>query len=259
MSGRWQEYILEDNGLDRLEIDWPEAGGASERLLPRMLLSLRRAGSLSREEHAPNTARRAWLARQGFDYRQTLSLPLIHSQLVHFARTPEDLTGLQGDAIVSDNPTAHIVLTVADCMPIYIYDPQSGAFALLHSGWQGTGILEAACHTFVQHFDSDPQNLMVVFGPHIGSCCYTVDQARARLFADRFGAAAVKKQDDGYSLDLLEANLVLADTLKIGRLAYTRTCTRCNGFLGSFRREGAEGFTRMAALIGFPADGAVNA
>jgi hypothetical protein len=44
---------------------------------------------------------------------------------------------------------------VADCLPIFVYDRRGGAFALLHSGWKGTGI---------------------------GACCYAVDAARAEGF-----------------------------------------------------------------------------
>jgi len=268
MRSGWQTYQLLDNGQDYAVLDWPvsayhgvlgaavSAAPGNPSGLPRLLLSLRRAGSLTREESGPNPARRDWLAKLGFDYRSSLSLPLVHSRKVVYARSSNDLTGCQGDGVVSDNPASHIVLTVADCMPIFMYDPLSTAFALLHSGWQGTGILEDACAFFADRFNAKLESLLVVFGPHIGSCCYTVDAGRADLFAGRFGSSAVEQRDDTSRLHLLNANLAMAEHLGIRHLAYTGTCTSCSDFLGSYRREGAAAFTRMAALIGYPCSGA---
>jgi hypothetical protein len=44
-------------------------------------------------------------------------------------------------------PTAGVLLTVsvADCVPVWLVEPESRAVALLHAGWRGVaaGILEA--------------------------------------------------------------------------------------------------------------------
>jgi YfiH family protein len=201
-----------------------------------------------------NATRVNWLRSTGFDPDSVLALPLVHSRRVYRARTPADLAGLEGDGIVTDNPGACAVLTVADCMPIFLFDPDSGAFGILHSGWKGTGILAEACRLMATGFGTRSSRLSVGFGPRVGVCCYPVDKARAEVFADEFGSSAVVRRDGQPRLDLLAANLALADRLGISSITVSDACTSCDTELGSYRREGPAAFTRMAAVIGYPRD-----
>jgi copper oxidase (laccase) domain-containing protein len=137
-------------------------------------------------------------------------------------------------------------------MPIFVYDPDSGAYGLLHSGWKGTGILAEAIGLMGRLYGSRPGNLSVTFGPCIGSCCYVVDEERARAFESEFGSAAVDRPDGRPRLNLVEANRALADALGVVDPAIAGSCTCCDGRFGSFRRQGPSSFTRMAVAIGYP-------
>lgn len=219
---------------------------------PAAILSTRSAGSMRYEPGIPNAIREAWLRSMGFLPESVLSLPLVHSRRVYKARVPADLTGLEGDGIITDNPEACVVLTVADCMPIFLFDPDSNAFGVLHSGWKGTGILAEACRILASDFGSRASRLSVAFGPRVGVCCYPVDEERAAVFADEFGTAAVVWLEGKPRLDLVAANLALAESLGIGSVSVAAACTSCDLNLGSYRREGPLEFTRMAAAIGYP-------
>ena len=85
-----------------------------------------------------------------------------------------------------------LMVTAADCVPILVAAP-GGAYALLHSGWRGTGIVAAAVDGLRRRFAVAPSSLSVVLGPAIGACCYQVDAARYRCFRDRYGSAAVRR------------------------------------------------------------------
>mgnify|MGYP000873592037 CR=1 FL=1 len=145
-----------------------------------------------------------------------------------------------------------IAVTVADCMPIWFFDRRLGAFGLLHSGWKGTGILAQAAASMEGEFGSSMEDLLAILGPAIGSCCYRVDETRAGIFSREFGSSAVTIRESGdgklFSLNLREANLRLAEGLGIGAVLNWELCTACSSNLGSFRRQGGEGFTRMLAL-----------
>ena len=141
-------------------------------------------------------------------------------------------------------------------MPIWLFDAKRRAFGLLHSGWKGTGILEAGVLRMGAEFGCPPADISVILGPSIGSCCYAVPEERASGFSAEFGAKATRRarSPDGkifHYLDLRAANLMLAEKLGIGRLMDVRLCTSCSPFLGSYRRQGAAGFTRMLALCGY--------
>ena len=56
------------------------------------------------------------------------------------AKPAEDSQGdaVYCDAIVSDAPGVMAGVKTADCVPMLIGDPQTGAFAAIHAGWRGT-------------------------------------------------------------------------------------------------------------------------
>jgi YfiH family protein len=139
---------------------------------------------------------------------------------------------------------------VADCLPILVYDRRGGAFALLHSGWRGTGIVTEGVRVLRERFGAEPDCLAAVIGPGIGACCYAVDAERAELFRRQFGEGTVREAPDGRTfLDLRAANAVLLEAAGVREVHAAAECTACTAGLSSFRREGP-GFARMVAFIG---------
>jgi len=224
---------------------------------PTAVISLAAAGDMGFGDDGNRSRRRAWLAARGFDPDAAASADLIHSRTVLEATEPSSRGGREGDGLVTGGagPVRSIVMTVADCMPIFVFDRGSGAFGLLHSGWKGTGILAEAVRLMRRLYGSRPESLSVTFGPCIGPCCYVVDEDRARAFEAEFGAAAVDRPDGRPRLNLVAANRALADSLGIVEPTVAGGCTCCDGRYGSFRRQGPAAFTRMAVAIGYPEAG----
>jgi len=82
------------------------------------------------------------------------------------------------DAMVTDVSGTLLMIQVADCVPLLLYDPKQKVIAAAHAGWRGT-VLEIARHTvssMVKRFKSDPAYIYVGIGPSIGPCCYEVGQ-----------------------------------------------------------------------------------
>ncbi len=219
---------------------------------PSIILSSLSAGSMNYRPAKGNPARDSWIRRQGFDSDRVLSVSLVHSRSVKVASSPGELEGLEADGILTENKKMCAVVTVADCMPIFLYERNSGVFGVLHSGWKGTGILAEAFALLEGGWGIEPSDISLTFGPCIGTCCYPVDEGRARAFSDEFGSKAVKVIDGRPRIDLLAANLALAESYGATMVNYADTCTSCDSRLGSFRRQGGDDFTRMAACIGFP-------
>lgn len=158
----------------------------------------------------------------------------------------------EGDGLVTDDPSVVLTCTVADCMPIYIHDREGPVMGLLHSGRKGTGILADAVRTIRDEFAVPPQRLSVLFGPCIGVCCYEVDPDCRRDFCRRWGQSAGQERDGRHYIDLVEANLALATSLGIQEVRLESVCTVCNDWLGSYRREGSDGYTLMLAVAANP-------
>lgn len=217
--------------------------------------------------------------------KEIVPLELIHSKTVYAVDSARDVTGLTGDGLVTRNPSLFPVVTVADCMPLFLYDQNTGAFGVVHSGWKGTGIVGNAVSLMKEKYNALPENISVAIGAHIRSCCYIIDSERAQYFNETFGKGTavpvtgeflnsvrdidVLTRNDFYSqnkrelfsLSLEKANLnVLASSgIREENIVVARECTCSNERFGSFRREAAfsdapdksKAFTVQAAFVRF--------
>lgn len=237
-------------------------GTDTDPSFPACGLSLAAAGKMKSGRDTDN--RRRFFSSIGVNPDLVVSGTQIHSHIVRPARSAAEFASFpEGDGIVTLNRDIVPCVTVADCMPVYLADPVSGCFGVLHSGWKGTGIVAEALSLAGCEWGARAQDFRVILGPHIRSCCYTIDSVRADYFRANFGPSCVtldperaaSGDDWPYRLSLAEANRNLCLSLGIlpENVADTGLCTACNAEFGSNRREGAEHFTHMAAFIRFPA------
>jgi YfiH family protein len=195
----------------------------------------------------------------GLESGQVRALTQVHDREVLAVDRGSPQNRPPGDGMVSRDRGLWLKVTVADCLPVYLYDTESGAFGLVHSGWRGTGIVLRALALMGERWNTRAEAVAAALGPCIGPCCYRVDGQRERAFALEFGGPGgpyplgpvSRAQGGEYFLDLKAANARLLAKAGVRHLAYSRDCTFTDERLGSFRREGP-GYTRMAAMIGFP-------
>jgi YfiH family protein len=210
-----------------------------------------------------NPARFGLFRALGLDPARVYGCVQIHSREV-LAVDKRHPPGESADGMVTDDRSITLAATVADCLPVYLFDTGSGAFGLLHSGWKGTGIVLRALELMAGNRHTRPEGVAAVLGPCIGSCCYQVDEDRAALFERGFGGAGrglagadrallepvSRREENGRRyLDLKAANIRLLAEAGVRNIAVCADCTFTDERLGSFRREGAA-YTRMAALCG---------
>jgi YfiH family protein len=211
-------------------------------------ISLRAAGDL----RLGSAARQAFFRALGLPPEAVFACRQVHSRRVLPLRgkTPGEAAQEEADGLATDAAEAILSVTVADCLPIFVYDRRGGAFALLHSGWQGTGIVTEGVRLLCREYGAEPGSLAAVLGPGIGPCCYAVDPGRAEHFERQFGGQAVRRPADGRAyLDLRAANAALLEAAGVREVHAVEECTACTGQLFSFRRDGP-GFGRLAAFIG---------
>jgi len=189
------------------------------------------------------------LQRLGVAGERVSRVRQIHSRRTRVVSVPGEV-GNPADGLLSNHPDAFLAVSVADCLPIFLRDSVTGSFGVVHSGWRGTGIVTEAVILMSERFGTDPADLHVCIGPGIGSCCYAVPEERARYFEETFGAESVRRDGGEWFLDLRSANLVLLRRAGVASVTVVDTCTRCTTFLCSYRRQGPDAFTCMAAFIG---------
>lgn len=228
---------------------------------PAAFLSFASEGDMGYGVPQSAANRERFLGGLGLEGSKVLGLALAHSRNVLFPERGDDLPAMAralggADGIVLRDRSLAASVTVADCMPIWILDRESGAFGVLHSGWKGTGILGRALRELAARYGSSPSSVAAILGPAIGSCCYAVPEERARDFAAEFGEPCVRLEEDAqgrpsWRLDLRAANVAVAEAAGLGYLLSVEACTSCDGRLGSYRRQGERSFTRMLAVCGF--------
>ena len=92
------------------------------------------------------------------------------------------------DALVSDRSNILLAVKTADCVPILIGDPRTGACAAVHAGWRGTlaAIVIHALQRLAREYDTRPADVRVAIGPAAGACCYEVGSEVIDAFKARF-------------------------------------------------------------------------
>lgn len=243
---------------------------------PRCGLTVQSCGSMRFRWNEENNLRQKKLSQisNKFDGKTFVPVEQNHTKIVYDVKNPDDTNGLVGDGIITDNKNIIPTVTVADCVPIYFFDPVTHVFGIVHSGWKGTGIIQKALQLAENNYKAHPQDFCVAIGPHIHNCCYIVDSNRAEYFTDNFGNECVKPLEKNvhvdwkfsetckdrtlYRLSLAQANLFLLQKIGVKKenIFVHEDCTCCskNGFYGSNRRETLESgkgdnFTVQAAFI----------
>ena len=226
------------------------------------VITLRAAGPMKGRVDDENRAR--VFSGLGIEPSRVASLVQVHSRMVHIAEEIVDSADWKGgDGVLTADTGVVPCVTVADCMPVWLCHERKPCFGVLHSGWKGTGIIREALETARRVWGADPDGFHVILGPHIRSCCYTVDDERARYFTDQFSPDFVTldegRRKEGsrwpWRLSLANANrqLCLDAGIPANHITDTGLCTACGDEFGSSRREGSGSFTHMAALIRYVA------
>lgn len=255
------DFILSQKDKTYITLPFYQNGIPLNTLNVKWGMSLRSASSMRFRWNECNPNREKFLKRLSGSNIKPVSLELIHSHIVFNLVTGNETQNEVGDGMITKNQNLLPVVTVADCMPIFFYDTVTGVFGVVHSGWKGTGIIEEAIMLSNKTYGSNTSDFSFAIGPHIGSCCYIVDEQRAAYFVKNFGSDCVTKVTDDenskeiidakkwnkdnassgnlYHLSLTKANLNVLKKIgaKDENIVIADDCTCCNEIFGSFRRE----------------------
>lgn len=196
---------------------------------------------------------------------QLARIKQVHGRTVLVVRGGDDSVDgppPEADALVSNTPGRVLAVQVADCVPLLLADPRTGAVAAVHAGWRGVaaGIAPAAVETLAREYGSQPGDLIAAAGPSIGACCYEVGVELVEAFRQAGASAAERErwfsrtEAGSLRLDLWTAmrDQLAAAGLAADRIHLARLCTRTHSDLfDSYRAQGPDA-GRMAALIRVP-------
>ena len=147
------------------------------RRIPGIDVSHDKAEALRRLESAHREIRNAI----GIGDWPLLIAQQIHGNKVAIIDTPveSDKHFAGYDGFITNQPRIALGIHVADCCAVYIVDPKTPAIGLVHSGRKGTelGVARDAITRMIDHFGSDPANMVVQLSPCIRPPHYEVNFA----------------------------------------------------------------------------------
>ncbi len=141
-----------------------------------------------------------------------LSLPL--------SQKNEILYGV--DATVTQLKNFFLCVTVADCVPILLYDRTKGVVAAVHAGWRGTSdrIVEKTIRFMQEQYSSSASDIVAAIGPAICMQHYEVGDEVVEIFRQQgfdLSSASIKNEITGkMHIDLKEINRL--ELLRMGIL-----------------------------------------
>jgi purine-nucleoside/S-methyl-5'-thioadenosine phosphorylase / adenosine deaminase len=123
---------------------------------------------------------------------QLVRVHQVHGAAVVIAEDARDRYP-EADIVVSRDPTLALAVQAADCIPLLLADPSTGAVAAAHAGWRGlaAAVPSAAVESLAREFGSRSSDLLAAIGPAIGACCYEVGSE----VRDRFEAAGATDKE----------------------------------------------------------------
>jgi YfiH family protein len=168
----------------------------------------------------------------------------------------EHENALEGtDAMITNAAGVCLVVQVADCVPVLLFDPVQKVVGVAHAGWRGTmkGIVQKTVEKMKSEFCCSPQDIVAGIGPSIGPCCYeATDEDLLSKWERMFQAKdkVVVARKGKMFLDLWQANKVqlMQSGVGEGNIEFAGICTSCHmDEFYSYKKERITG--RFAAGI----------
>ena len=134
------------------------------------------------------------------------------------------------DAVWSDQKNTALIIKVADCLPVSIIDPKTGAIANIHSGWRGTVQNITAATLSAMPFD--PPSTSAFLGPTIRVCCFEVGEEVATQFDGEFVNRELGPKPH---VDIAVFTAAVLRKHGIRNIIDTGLCTRCGNGVSRLR------------------------
>lgn len=196
----------------------------------------------------------------GFATKNLVMPRQVHSATVRTV-TKNDHIGLdhhmypECDGLITNDPGTALLVFTADCTPVLLLDPVTGAVGAVHAGWRGTAadIAGKAVRKMVAEFGCEAKNIRAAIGPNIGPCCFETDRDVPEAMIAQFGKAAkafIRPNGEKYFLDLKQINALALRRAGVHQIEISGDCTMCqNHRFWSHRAHGALRGSQGAIIV----------
>ncbi len=211
------------------------------------------ADSLKNEKDSLEN-RAGYFSKLGIEKQDVVNAELAHSdEICVVAKMDGGKFIPEADALITNSKNVFLSVTVADCLPLFLFDPKREALGLIHAGWRGLekNIIAQSVTKMQAEFGSAPADILAVIGPGICAEHYEVGEELARVF-EKY-TDALQSQRGKIFLDLKKVALeqLLTVGVALPNIEVSKECTfSVAQKYFSYRRDRPEKVQAMMAVFG---------
>jgi YfiH family protein len=227
------EYLVAD-GIAAPHCFTTRLGGVSTGHLASLNLGMNRG------DMPENVVRNYQILEEaiGFDVQKLVLANQVHGDVVR-AVTSADHRSLDHrdypacDGLITNTPGVTLAVFTADCTPILLHDPITGAVGAVHAGWRGTAadIAGKAVGKMAAEFGCLPENIRAAIGPNIGPCCFETDADVPASLLETFGPAvqeSIRPAGEKFYVNLKAINALSLRRAGVAHIDISAHCTMCS-------------------------------
>ncbi|MBW1998339.1 MAG: peptidoglycan editing factor PgeF [Deltaproteobacteria bacterium] len=189
------------------------------------------------------------IVQQVFGTNHLISMKQVHGKRAQVV-TEDDISRLprsfHGDALITGVSGVALMVKVADCQGIILFDPENRVLANIHCGWRGNvlNIIDVAVERMCATFGSRASEIKAAISPSLGPCCGEF-VTHEEIFPAEFRSFMWRK--NYFDLWGISRWQMMRAGLRDENIEVAGICTRCRTDLFfSYRAEGMTG--RFAVL-----------
>jgi len=160
----------------------------------------------------------------------------------------KEVQGWTADGIITDIKDVCLVIQVADCQAVLLYDHVKKVIANVHSGWKGSiaNIIGNCVDKMISEFGCRPENIIAGISPSLGPCCSEFINYKEEIPENLWD---YKIHGEKYfDFWKMSADQLMEKGVKKECIENMRICTKCNSdIFFSYRQENITG--RFACVI----------
>lgn len=227
------EYLTAE-GIDAPHCFTTRLGGVSTGILDSLNLGTGRGDTI---ENVVENYRRVGQVL-GFAPEDVVIARQTHSDIVRRVGRTDRGAGLMRDKIpecdglITNEPDVALFVSTADCTPILLHDPVTGAVGAVHAGWRGTAaaIGARAVEAMTREFGCNPGDIRAAIGPNIGFCHFETDADVPDAMLAAFGEEVrpfIRQAGSKYYVNLKEINAMILRRSGVRHIDISTACTMC--------------------------------
>ncbi|MDR1831366.1 MAG: polyphenol oxidase family protein [Fusobacteriaceae bacterium] len=115
----------------------------------------------------------------------------VHGEQITVVDEPGPLYREDNDGFLTNRDDVVLYTKYADCLPVFLLDPATGAMGVVHSGWKGSfaAVGLSALRLMERRYGSKISDIRILFGIGIAGRNYVVSGDFRGLFAGKFPPA----------------------------------------------------------------------